>query len=229
MTNGNDPLACRGTERVVRRGIAVRVGGGGSPCCLYAQQDGADSASRHPQELRNPLRIAPGRGLPLGPSRAQRPVRERPVAPATYARNVKTVLNVVWLVLAGLWLALGYLLAAILLAITIVGLPFAKQSLKLARYALWPFGRALVQSPDRLVTLSAIGNVLWFILAGWWLALGHVVTGVALCLTIIGIPLGIADFKMAGAALVPFGRTVVRAKELNAGMVSADSAIRFPH
>ena len=142
---------------------------------------------------------------------------------------MKTVLNVVWLVLAGLWLALGYLLAAILLAITIVGLPFAKQSLKLARYALWPFGRALVQSPDRLVTLSAIGNVLWFVLAGWWLALGHVVTGVALCLTIIGIPLGIADFKMAGAALVPFGRTVVRAKELNAGMVSADSAIRFPH
>jgi uncharacterized membrane protein YccF (DUF307 family) len=139
------------------------------------------------------------------------------------------VLNVVWLVLAGFWLALGYLLAAILLAITIVGLPFAKQSLKLGRYALWPFGRALVQSPDRFVALSAIGNVLWFVLAGWWLALGHILTGVALCLTIIGIPLGIADFKMAGAALVPFGRTVVRARELNAGMVAADSTIAFPH
>jgi len=141
---------------------------------------------------------------------------------------VKTVLNVIWLVFAGFWLAAGYLLAAILLAITIVGLPFAKQALKLARYALWPFGWALVQSPTRLRTLSAVGNVLWFVLAGWWLALLHVASGIALCLTIIGIPLGIADFKMAGAALVPFGRTVVRAHELNAGMVAADSTIAFP-
>lgn len=151
-------------------------------------------------------------------------------AAATLAgdRSVKTVLNVIWLVLAGVWLALGYLLAAVLLAITIIGLPFAKQSLKLARYALWPFGRGLVQSPTRHETLSVIGNVLWFVLAGWWLALGHIVTGVALCLTIIGTPLGIADVKMAGAALVPFGRTIVRARELNAGMVTADSTIAFP-
>jgi len=141
---------------------------------------------------------------------------------------VKTILNVIWLVLAGFWLALGYLLAAILLAITIIGLPFARQSLKLARYALWPFGRALVQSPTRHKGLSAVGNVLWFVLAGWWLAVAHVLTAIALCLTIIGIPLGIADFKMAGAALVPFGRTVVRARELNAGMVAAESTIAFP-
>ena len=141
---------------------------------------------------------------------------------------MKTLLNVIWLVFAGFWLAAAYLLAAVLLAITIIGLPFAKQSLKLAGYALWPFGRALVQSPTRNETLSAVGNVLWFVLAGWWLALAHIVTGVALCLTIIGIPLGIADFKMAGAALVPFGRSVVRARELNAGMVSADSTIAFP-
>lgn len=138
---------------------------------------------------------------------------------------MKTVLNVIWLVLAGFWLALAYLLAAILLAITIIGLPFAKQSLKLARYALWPFGRALVQSPTRYKGLSAVGNVLWFVLAGWWLALIHLVSGIALCLTIVGIPLGIADIKMAGAALVPFGRSVVRAHELNAGMVAADSTI----
>ena len=134
---------------------------------------------------------------------------------------MKSVLNVIWLVLAGFWLGAGYLLAAILLAITIIGLPFAKQSLKLARYALWPFGRALVRSPTRHETLSVVGNVLWFVLAGWWLALLHVASGIALCLTIIGIPLGIADFKMAGAALVPFGRTIVRARELNAGMVAA--------
>ena len=141
---------------------------------------------------------------------------------------MKTLLNIIWLVLAGFWLAAGYLFAAVLLAITIIGLPFAKQSLKLARYALWPFGRALVESPTRHETLSAVGNVLWFVLAGWWLALGHIVTGIALCMTIIGIPLGIADFKMAGAALVPFGRKVVGAKELNAGMVSADSTIAVP-
>ncbi len=142
---------------------------------------------------------------------------------------MKAVLNVVWLVLAGLWLAAAYLLAAVLLAITIIGLPFAKQALKLAHYALWPFGRALVQSPTRMKGLSTFGNVLWFVLAGWWLALGHILTGIALCLTVIGIPLGIADFKMAGAALVPFGRTVVNARELNAGMVAADSTIAFPH
>jgi uncharacterized membrane protein YccF (DUF307 family) len=137
---------------------------------------------------------------------------------------VKTLLNIIWLVFAGAWMALGYLLAAVLLAITIIGLPFAKQSLKLGGYALWPFGRALVQSPTRHKGLSVIGNVLWFVLAGWWLALGHVLTGIALCLTIIGIPLGIADIKMAGAALVPFGRRVVSARELNAGMVGASSA-----
>ncbi len=141
---------------------------------------------------------------------------------------MKTLLNIIWLVFAGFWLAVGYLIAAVLLAITIIGLPFAKQSLKLGGYALWPFGRALVQSPTRHKSLSVIGNVLWFLLAGWWLALGHLATGIALCLTIIGIPLGIADFKMAGAALVPFGRTVVSARELNAGMVAASSTIALP-
>lgn len=141
---------------------------------------------------------------------------------------MKTLLNVIWLVLAGIWLALAYLLAAVLLAITIIGLPFAKQALKLGHYALWPFGRALVQSPTRYAGLSTIGNVLWFVLAGWWLALGHLVTGVLLCLTIIGIPLGIGDIKLAGAALVPFGRTIVDASELNAGMIAASSTITMP-
>lgn len=141
---------------------------------------------------------------------------------------MKTLLNVIWLLFAGLWMALGYLIAAVLLAITIIGLPFAKQSLKLGGYALWPFGRALIQSPTRHKSLSVIGNVLWFILAGWWLALGHLLTGVALCLTVIGIPLGIADIKMAGAALVPFGRQVVSARELNAGLIAASSTVTMP-
>jgi uncharacterized membrane protein YccF (DUF307 family) len=127
---------------------------------------------------------------------------------------VRLLLNLIWLVLAGLWMAIGYLFAALLLAITIIGIPFAVQSVKLAVYALWPFGRTLVKSPDRHVGISVLANVLWFVLAGWWLALGHFVTGILLCLTIIGIPLGIADFKMAGAALVPFGRQIVETSEL---------------
>ncbi len=141
---------------------------------------------------------------------------------------MKTLLNILWLVLAGFWLAIAYLVAAALLAITIVGLPFAKQALKLSHYALWPFGYALVQSPTRYKGLSAVGNVLWFVLAGWWLALLHLVSGVLLFLTIIGIPLGVGDIKMAGAALVPFGRTIVRASELNAGMISASSTVTMP-
>ena len=133
------------------------------------------------------------------------------------AAGMRFLLNVIWLVLAGVWLALAYLLAAILLAITIIGIPFAKQAWKLAGYALWPFGRTLVPSPARHKGISVIGNILWFVLAGWWLALSHLVTGCLLCLTIIGIPLGIADFKMAGAALVPFGKEVVRTGDLNSG------------
>jgi uncharacterized membrane protein YccF (DUF307 family) len=127
---------------------------------------------------------------------------------------VKTVLNILWLVLAGVWLALGYVIAAVLLAITIIGIPFAKQALKLAGYALWPFGRTLVQSSTRHKGISVVGNVLWFVLAGWWLALEHLILGAMLCLTIIGIPLGVGSFKMAGAALVPFGRQVVKLDEL---------------
>jgi uncharacterized membrane protein YccF (DUF307 family) len=127
---------------------------------------------------------------------------------------MRLLLNVIWLVLAGLWLAIGYCIAAVLLAITIIGLPFAKQSLKLAGYALWPFGRTLIPADTRHVGLSVVGNILWFVLAGWWLALEHLVVGCLLCLTIIGIPLGVACFKMAGAALVPFGKQIVRIKDL---------------
>ncbi len=130
------------------------------------------------------------------------------------AVRVRFVLNLLWLILAGLWLALAYVFAGVLLVITIIGIPFGWQAFKLAGYALWPFGRTLVPSESRLRGLSAIANILWFVLAGWWLALSHVVTGVLLCLTIIGIPLGIADFKMAGAALVPFGREIVSTDRL---------------
>jgi uncharacterized membrane protein YccF (DUF307 family) len=136
---------------------------------------------------------------------------------------MKLILNLIWLLLAGFWLALSYLFAALLLAITIIGLPFAVQSIKLAGYALWPFGRTLIQSPGRSKSLSVVGNVLWFVLAGWWLALEHVVAGALLCLTIIGIPLGVGSFKMASAALTPFGREVVKKSDL---VSASGSAIR---
>lgn len=122
---------------------------------------------------------------------------------------MRVVLNVLWLLLAGIWMAIAYVIAGAILCITIIGIPFGVQSFKLAAYALWPFGRALVPSATRLKAVNAVANILWFILAGWWLALGHLFTGIVLCITIIGIPLGVASFKMAGAALVPFGKEIV--------------------
>jgi uncharacterized membrane protein YccF (DUF307 family) len=133
---------------------------------------------------------------------------------------MKTLLNIIWLVLSGIWMAIGYVIAGTLMFLTIIGIPFGLQSFKLAGYALWPFGRSLVKRPGRHVTVSVIGNVLWFFLGGWYLALGHLISGVLLCLTIIGIPLGIGSFKMAGAALHPFGREVVKL-----GLVPESSAI----
>ena len=127
---------------------------------------------------------------------------------------MRLILNLLWLVLAGIWLALSYLVAALLMAITIIGIPFAVQAVKLAGYALWPFGRTLIPAEKRHKVLGVFANVLWFVLAGWWLALVHLFTGVLLCVTIIGIPLGVACFKMAGAALAPFGKDIVRVKDL---------------
>ena len=133
---------------------------------------------------------------------------------------MRTLLNVIWLVLAGVWLALAYLFAALLMAITIIGIPFAVQAIKLAGYALWPFGRMLVPSERRMRGVSAVANVLWFILAGWWLGLAHLFAGILLCLTIIGIPLGVASFKMAGAALVPFGKEIAPLRNLSTGLTT---------
>lgn len=116
--------------------------------------------------------------------------------------------NVLWLAIAGLWLALAYVLAGIVWSITIVGLPFGVQSFKLAGYSLWPFGRVVV-SKGGDQALSTVGNVLWLLITGWALALGHVITGLLLCLTIIGIPLGVANFKLAVLALWPMGREIV--------------------
>ena len=129
---------------------------------------------------------------------------------------MRFILNVIWLVLCGFWMAIGYLLAALVMFILIITIPFALQAVKLASFAFWPFGRTLVKRPDAGAP-SAIGNVIWLILAGWWLALGHLVTGVLLCITIIGIPLGIANFKLIPVALWPFGREIVPIDEVVEG------------
>jgi uncharacterized membrane protein YccF (DUF307 family) len=102
------------------------------------------------------------------------------------------------------------------MAIMVVEIPFAKQALNLGTYALLPFGRTLIPAPTRRTGISVFANILWFVLVGWWLALSHLLTGALSCLTIIGIPLGIASVKMAGGALVPFGKQIVRTRDLQA-------------
>jgi uncharacterized membrane protein YccF (DUF307 family) len=122
-------------------------------------------------------------------------------------------------VLAGLWLAIGYLAAALVMFILIITIPFGLQAVKLAAFALWPFGRTVVKRADAGAP-SLIGNVLWLLLAGWWLALGHVVTGILLCLTIIGIPLGVGNFKLIPISLWPFGREIVPVEQADATAVT---------
>lgn len=121
---------------------------------------------------------------------------------------MKALLNVIWLVLSGFWLFLAYLVAGALWCITIIGIPFGLASFRIGFFALWPFGRTVVKRESAGVA-SGIGNVFWFVLSGIWLAIGHVVTGVLLCLTVIGIPLGLANFKMVPVSLLPLGREIV--------------------
>jgi uncharacterized membrane protein YccF (DUF307 family) len=121
---------------------------------------------------------------------------------------MRLLLNLIWLIFGGLVLALGYAVAGIVCFILIITIPFGIASFRMANYALWPFGRALVPNPSAGV-MSAIGNVIWFIVAGWWLALGHLLTAVAQAITIIGIPLAIANVKLIPVALFPLGHRIV--------------------
>ncbi|MBV9094610.1 MAG: YccF domain-containing protein [Streptosporangiaceae bacterium] len=121
---------------------------------------------------------------------------------------MRTILNVIWLVLCGFWMALLYVAVGILAFILIITIPFGIAAFRIANYVLWPFGRTIERRRDAGVG-SLIGNVIWVILFGWELALGHLVTGVMLCLTIIGIPLGIASFKLIPISLVPLGARIV--------------------
>jgi uncharacterized membrane protein YccF (DUF307 family) len=121
---------------------------------------------------------------------------------------MKTLLNLIWLVLAGFWLAVGYAVAGIICCVLIVTIPFGIAAFRIAAYTLWPFGRTIVDKRSAGAG-ALLGNLIWIVVAGWWLALGHLTTGIALCLTVVGIPLGVANFKLIPVSLVPLGKTIV--------------------
>ncbi|MDF3312629.1 YccF domain-containing protein [Rhodococcus sp. T2V] len=123
---------------------------------------------------------------------------------------MRILLNIIWLVFGGLWLALGYFVAGILCFILIITIPFGIASFRVGVYALWPFGKTVIDKPTAGVA-SLIGNVIWFIIAGLWLAIGHVVTAIAMAITIIGIPLAVANIKMIPISLMPLGKDIVDA------------------
>jgi uncharacterized membrane protein YccF (DUF307 family) len=120
------------------------------------------------------------------------------------------VLNIIWLLLCGIWLALAYVLAGVICCILIVTIPFGLAAFRIADFSLWPFGRQLLKRSDAGVS-SIIGNVVWLVFAGWWLALAHIVTAAVLAVTIIGIPLALANLKLIPVSLVPLGRVIVPA------------------
>ncbi len=130
------------------------------------------------------------------------------------------LLNLLWIVFGGLWMAAGWLIAAIIMAITIVGLPWSRAAFNIALYTLLPFGQTVVDREEytgraSLGTgpLGFVGNLIWLVLAGWWLALGHLITALGWGITIIGLPFAWAHLKLAGIALWPIGRVVVTKTE----------------
>ena len=129
---------------------------------------------------------------------------------------MRTILNVIWFLCGGLWLALGYFLFGLLACLLIVTIPAGVASFRMAQYALWPFGKAVIEKP-RAGAGSAIMNFIWFIIAGLWLAIGHVTTAAAQAVTIIGIPLAIANLKMIPVTCFPFGKDIVPTSSLLPG------------
>ncbi|WP_405167938.1 YccF domain-containing protein [Nocardia sp. NBC_01499] len=121
---------------------------------------------------------------------------------------MRLTLNVLWLVFVGVWMALGYILAGIICCVLIVTIPWGIASFRIAAYALWPFGRTTVEKPGAGAG-SLVGNVIWVIVAGWWLALGHLLTSIPLFVSIIGIPFGWANLKLIPLSLFPLGREIV--------------------
>ncbi|MPZ12626.1 MAG: YccF domain-containing protein [Kiloniellaceae bacterium] len=126
------------------------------------------------------------------------------------------LLNVLWILTGGLWMALAWLVAGVIMAITIVGLPWARAAFNIASYTLLPFGRVAVSREavmgrEDLGTgpLGTLGNLVWLLLAGWWLALGHILVALALAITLIGIPFAWAHLKLVPISLWPIGKVVL--------------------
>ena len=129
---------------------------------------------------------------------------------------MSTIGNIIWILLGGVWMSLGWVIAGVIMYLTVIGIPWGRSCFVIAGFTLLPFGneavpRELVTGRDDVGTGDAglVGNLIWLLLAGWWLALGHVVTGIGVCLTVIGIPFGIQHFKLAGISLMPIGKTIV--------------------
>ena len=129
---------------------------------------------------------------------------------------MRLILNLIWLILCGWWMAILYVLAGVIAFILIITIPFGIAAWRIASYVIWPFGRSITMHPGAGVA-SLIGNLIWIILIGWWLAIGHLTSGILLCLTIIGIPLGLANFKMIPISLLPLGVKIVSSDELYPG------------
>lgn len=119
------------------------------------------------------------------------------------------LMNILWMLLGGIFTAIEYVIASLLMMITIVGIPFGIQTLKLSLLALCPFGKEVHTSPQAGGCLSILMNILWIVLGGFWISVSHLVFGLVLCITIIGIPFGMQHFKLAALALTPFGKHVV--------------------
>jgi uncharacterized membrane protein YccF (DUF307 family) len=121
---------------------------------------------------------------------------------------MRLILNIIWLIFGGVWLALGYLLAAVVCFLLIITIPFGIASLRIASYTLWPFGRTIIDKPG-VRPGAMIGNIIWVILCGIWLAIGHIATAIAMAITVIGIPLALANLKLIPVSLFPLGKQIV--------------------
>ncbi len=130
---------------------------------------------------------------------------------------MRIVVNLLWLVLSGIWFFIAYVAAGIVMCVFIITIPFGIASFRLAAYVLWPFGRTVVRRPTAGAA-STIGNVIWFVLIGLWMAIGHLISGLLLCLTIIGIPLGLGNFKLAAVAIAPLGKEIVSTSDHRAAL-----------
>jgi uncharacterized membrane protein YccF (DUF307 family) len=135
---------------------------------------------------------------------------------------MRLLLNIIWLVLSGFWLFCAYVLAGLIACVLIVTIPFGIASFRIAGYVLWPFGREVVDAPGAGVA-SGIGNVIWFLVAGLWLAIGHIATALALAVTVIGLPLAWANLKLIPVTCFPFGKRVVKSR----GLAHAPVPVRY--